>query len=399
MIKVAYIGFAVPHEERWFGAGFSAAGNLAQNGFVEALKTGGILDRVWSFQPLAVWPRRKRIFSAGGCETLACGAKARLLPLINLPIVREFVRYMAVAFCLIVWSVGNIKHKRVVVIYNIFYPAAIFMRLVTWLTGVKLVPIIYELGSIGGYKIDWFHKYISKGIVEKSGFWCIPRFDGRILISDAIARDFAPGRHYVRIDGGITNMVTDRLFALTPSDSDEFRMMFAGGVNHWNHIEAMLAFMKSNPDRRIRLWVAGAGNQVPLVLDAARSDARIVYLGSLNHNELFRRYAEADCLLNLRDMSDPALAYHFPSKLLEILAIGKPVITSSTNHAKEAYGHICKVIDRIEDLGSAVGELMDMPPEERCEYGRRAREWMLVNKTWNAQGATIAKYIKETVCG
>ena len=119
----------------------------------------------------------------------------------------------------------------------------------------------------------------------------------------------------------------------------------------------------------------------------------------MGHDELFRKYAEADVLLNLRDMSDPALAYHYPSKLLEILVMGKPVITTNTNHTREAYGHICKVIDGIDELGNAVWELMRMSVKERCEYGKRAREWMLANKTWKAQGPAMREYIENKVVG
>jgi glycosyltransferase involved in cell wall biosynthesis len=195
------------------------------------------------------------------------------------------------------------------------------------------------------------------------------------------------------VDGGITNIVSDNLFELSPHDGDEFRMMFAGGVNHWNHIQALLDFMARNRDSNLRLWIAGAGAQVKLVKDAAANDRRIVFYGQLERDALFKLYAQADVLLNLRDMGDPALAYHFPSKLLEMLVMGKPVITSSTNHAKESYGHICKVIDKIEQLDEAVGELRKMTADERCEYGKRARVWMLANKTWRAQGPTIREYL------
>ena len=253
--------------------------------------------------------------------------------------------------------------------------------------------IIYELGEISGYKFCWWQRLVVRQLSNKLGYWCIPRLDGRILISDAISRDFAPSKHYVRVDGGITNIVASKLFELRPHDGHEFRMMFAGGVNHWNHIQAMLDFMARNRDRNLRLWIAGAGAQAELVKTAAANDSRIVFYGQLEHDSLFKLYAQADVLLNLRDTGDPALAYHFPSKLLEMLVMGKPVITSRTNHAKEAYGHICKVIDRIDQLDDAASELQKMTADERCEYGKRAREWMLANKTWRAQGPAIREYL------
>ena len=398
--KVAFVGFVVPEDSRWRKTGAGRAGNLASNGFVEALLTSGVgLDRVWSFQPVAVWPRGKELFSLGEKARLDCGATARLMPLVNLPIVRECVRLLSLAAAMFTWSICNRKSNRIVVVYNIFFPQAIFMRIVTWLAGIKLVTIIYELGTIQGYHVNLWHRLFNMGILHRLGVWCIPRFDGLLPISDPIVRDYAPGKPYLRVDGGLTRQVVANLPELTLGDGQTFKMMFAGGVNHWNHIDAMLKFMKVNNDPRLRLWIAGWGEQIQDVQRASEEDSRIVCLETLDHDALFRKYAEADVLLNLRDMSDPALAYHYPSKLLEILVMGKPVITTNTNHTREAYGHICKVIDGIDELGDAVRELMLMSVKERCEYGKRAREWMLANKTWKAQGPAIKEYIESKVVG
>lgn len=399
-IKVAFVGFAVPEDSVWRKTGVGRAGNLAQNGFVEALLTSGVgLDRVWSFQPVAVWPRGGKVFSSGEIVRLDCGATARLMPLVNLPVVRECVRLMSLAVAMFKWAICNRKSSRVVVVYNIFFPQAIFMRILTWIARIKLVTIIYELGTIQGYHVNLWHRLFNMGLMHRLGIWCIPRFDGLLPISDAIVRDYAPGRHYLRVDGGLTRQVVSQLFELVLGDGKTFKMMFAGGVNHWNHINDILAFMKTNQDPRLRLWIAGWGANVPDVQSAAESDSRIAFLGTLDHEALFRKYAEADVLLNLRDMSDPALAYHYPSKLLEILVTGKPVITTNTNHTREAYGHICKVIDSIDGFGDAVKGLMNMSAEERCAYGKRAREWMLANKTWRAQGPAIREYVEKNVVG
>ena len=62
--------------------------------------------------------------------------------------------------------------------------------------------------------------------------------------------------------------------------------------------------------------------------------------------------------------------------------------------AAEAYD---KEIAEALSTGKAVEELMAMSPEERCAFGRRAREWMLANKTWKAQGPAIREYLEKKV--
>ena len=395
-MKIAFVGFAVPEMSHWAMSGSARAGNLAQNGFIEALYTSGAgLDIVWSFQPIEIWPNSKVLFAKGERTKLSCGMEVRICPLFNFPILREIFRIICFTASFIFWVLKNIRHPRVLIVYNIYFPPAFFLRLLTWITHTKMVAILYDLGKIKANDHRWSYR-IEKYFIRLA-YWCIPRFDGRILISEAIERDFASGRHYILVDGGVTNMVTDRLFDVLQYEGDEFRLMFAGGINEWNHIEAMLSFMARNHDFRLRLWLAGGGGQVGLVEKAVARDSRIKFFGRLGHDELFKLYEQSDCLLNLRDMLDPALAYHYPSKLLEILTVGKPVITSNTNHTRKAYGHICRVIDDIGELDVAVAELMSMSPEKRCDFGRKAREWMLANKTWRAQGPAIREYIEKHV--
>ena len=380
--------------------GYSQAGNLACLGIAEALHASSIgLEEVYGFVPLAIYPRNRRLLWKGRAVELFPGVRNVLFTVVNIFPFRNWVRYLSVIIAAIRWTIRNIMRQRVFVVYNIFFPHVLFMRVLTWLLHAKLVVVVFEIGTLQGLKRSFWHRLVRPDWLKHLGERCLAILDGRIFITDAISRDFAPGRHYLRIDGGVTANVIARLPELKVSTHNEFRMMFAGGLSQWNGIPLMLEYMKTNHDPSLRLCIAGRGELAQTVENAAAKDSRIEYKGMLPHSELFKFYSDADVLLNLRDASDPVMQYHYPSKFLEMLAVGKPVIATDVAHTREAYGEHCFVMDgfSLDAFAAQVERIRNMSPEARCEFGRSAREWMLANKTWKAQATLIGSYIEKHV--
>ena len=133
--------------------------------------------------------------------------------------------------------------------------------------------------------------------------------------------------------------------------------------------------------------------------EKAAADPRIEYLGFLEPDELYRRYGEADVLVNLRNITDPGLKYHYPSKTFEMLAMGRPLVISNSAHTRECYGNYCRVIDKCDvvALSDAIAFFMRMTREERAAYGKRAREYILANRRWCKWGEAIGDYLSTLI--
>lgn len=396
-ISVAFISVVPETDEFTSMKGYSPAGNFACMGLSEALYNSSVgLNVAYGFAPLSVYPRDRRIFFPRLEREIFPGVKDIVFATFNIFPFRNWLRYLSVARAAIGWSLKNRKKRRVLVVYNVFFPNVIFMRILTWFARTKLVVAVFEIGTVQSLNLGWMHRLLEPEWLKRLGEKCLRILDGRIFITDAIARDFAKGRHYVRIDGGVTRNVVDRLPELKVSAHSEFRMMFAGGLSQWNGIPLMLEYMKANNDPSLRLCIAGRGEFSHAVENAAAKDCRIEYKGMLPHSELFKFYSDADVLLNLRDDSDPVMQYHYPSKFLEMLTVGKPVIATDVAHTREVYGEHCFVMDEfsLDAFAVQVERIRNMSPEARCEFGYSVRNWMLANKTWRAQASLIGSYIE-----
>jgi glycosyltransferase involved in cell wall biosynthesis len=219
----------------------------------------------------------------------------------------------------------------------------------------------------------------------------LPRFDALVVVSSAIIEDFAPTMRHVRVEGGII----PEIVAPVPPDLkpvQTFDVVFAGGLEAVNGVEPMLDAISRIEGDGYRFIFAGSGPLEDAVRRAAVEDPRIIYRGFLNLSELLPIYAQADVLINMRLTAKMRSRYFFPSKLMEFLASGTPVISTCTGHVEQEFGDLLFLLkDETPDgLADAIRQVEAMGRKYRLRIGRKAREYMLQRKTWRAQAGRIS---------
>ena len=131
------------------------------------------------------------------------------------------------------------------------------------------------------------------------------------------------------------------------------------------------------------LWIAGDGPLRELVLDAARRDDRIHFLGHLDWSELHDRYADADMLVL------PSSYEVWGMVVNEALEHGIPVITTTQVAAADDLledGVTARIVppDNRAALAEALRDVASWTPEQRIRCAARARETI---DDWSIQRA------------
>ena len=397
-LSIAFLGTLVPDSNEYHNPAFNRSGNMVQAGVIEGLNKQGVELKVLTSQPIPTFPRYNSIFLKRKSINYGQGITITIIPSINILVIREIFRGIYALISLIFWSIKNRKNKRCILVYNVYSPPLPFVYLIGKVTFSKTIAIIYDLGMPPKtLKLDFFRKFIYQ-CVELSAKFFIPRLNGRIVITEAIAQDYAPGKHFLMIDGGISSNIINRLFPLElKKNQTEVIFLCAGSLWNGNGVKLILDALKLNDNPNIRLWFAGAGQDLSLIKKAAETDSRIIYKGMLNLNELFQIYKSSDVLLNLRVISEEEGKYLFPSKLLEYLIIGKVVISTSAVHIKRDYGHLCKIIENVNpiSLSELFNEIAEMPKDLMLNIGLKSREEMLNKHTWDNKSIEIHRYIND----
>ncbi|MEI6916141.1 MAG: glycosyltransferase, partial [Armatimonadota bacterium] len=246
---------------------------------------------------------------------------------------------------------------------------------------------------------------ISAGLMRRLDFrlqtGCLQHFDGLMALSLNACSDFAPHVPRILTDVALSAELAERLAATPEPDDDPealFTIVYTGWLDGLRGIPLLLEAFKLLEESRYRLVITGRGELQHAVKKAANADTRITYLGYLpSHDDVVALYARASVLVNLYRTDSPTLRYAFPSKVLEYLATGRPVVSTCTAGMREGYADIVTLLEEEtpEALADLLRQVESMDTDTITQRGRTAKEFMLKHKTWDRTGRHLAAFIRD----
>ena len=104
--------------------------------------------------------------------------------------------------------------------------------------------------------------------------------------------------------------------------------MYAGGVSKQYGLENLVKGFRKADLSDARLEIYGPGDYVQELSQIAAEDSRIFYGGMLLNAEIVEREMAATLLVNPRPTGEEYVKYSFPSKTMEYMSTGTPVLTT-----------------------------------------------------------------------
>lgn len=100
--------------------------------------------------------------------------------------------------------------------------------------------------------------------------------------------------------------------------------------------------------------------------------------------------------MNVRNPKDDFTAYSFPSKTIEYMSSGTPLLTSRLPGIPQAYFDCCYTIsgNDVAEIKSALETIMGYSDEVRRDMGKRARAYIYENKTAFRQAERVLNFIE-----
>lgn len=397
-LALAFVGTLVPETPEFYGPAFSRAAQMFQGELAHGLARTGIDVTIYTFEPVAAVPRGRRLLIRPRRMTARSGQPIRLLPYVNVHPLKPLTAGLVAFVTLLLWAWRHRGRPRIIHSINLTLPPGPFVWLAARLSRSRITASLLDVFRPGQLVPDTWR--------WRADFWqqrkVAPLLDGLMVVARPTADDLAPGRPACVLEGGIA---VDR-FAHAPRDrrqrraGDPFRMVLSGTLADFNGVDLVLEAMPHLPPD-VELLVAGTGPLLPAVRAYADTDRRVRYVGYLEFHEVLDLYRAADLLLNIRITRRLDTRYFFPSKLMELLASGTPVLSTCTGHVADEYGHVLYLLhdESPAALASRIREIATIPDADRRALGDGAQAFMFAEKTWTRQAERFARFLRREVAG
>lgn len=189
------------------------------------------------------------------------------------------------------------------------------------------------------------------------------------------------GKPYVILEGHSDIAMKDRV----PSAEKKIQprvCLYAGGVSKQYGLQTLVeGFRKANiPNARLDIY--GPGDYVEELEAIAREDSRVFYGGMLLNTQIVDKEQEATLLVNPRPTHEEFVKYSFPSKTMEYMASGTPVLTTVLPGMPEEYHPYVYLIreETEEGTASALKKVLENTDEALMQKGQKARDFILEEK-------------------
>ena len=174
-------------------------------------------------------------------------------------------------------------------------------------------------------------------------------------------------------------------------------VMYAGGLHKRYGLKLLVdAFCRLEMDD-VQLWLLGDGPYVEELQGVLKKDHRVHYCGVVSNEEVLYKEQEATLLVNPRPTNEEFTKYSFPSKNMEYMASGTPLLTTKLpGMPEDYYPYIYLFEDEdVDGFEQTLKMVLGLPEKDLVAKGIEAKEYVLKNKNYLVQTERILKLIKK----
>jgi glycosyltransferase involved in cell wall biosynthesis len=204
--------------------------------------------------------------------------------------------------------------------------------------------------------------------------------DAFVLLNDKMKEHInTNNKPYVRIEGIYHSDFTPKKQQYS---DDTKNILYTGNLGKRYGIKNLLDSFALIDKPNYQLWIRGNGAEKTRVLQAMKSDARIKYFEEMTRENLLQLLTKATVLINPTPPTNIFSQYNFPSKIMDYLASGIPVITTNLLCFPEEYFDYMFIAESVEpeSLKKIIVEVCEMSDIERLEIGLKAKKFILEQK-------------------
>lgn len=199
-------------------------------------------------------------------------------------------------------------------------------------------------------------------------------------------------KYKFQFEGGVYNELTT---SYTKTSNKIF--LYTGIIRIENGVDLLIDAFKLINDLDAELVICGPGDYSTFKAKIEK-DCRIKFLGLVNPSHLQKLYQEATCFLNPRLSSFEENKNNFPSKLLDYMAWGKPIISTFTDGINPIYKDYLLVpeVETSESISKLMVKVLQMTEDEKITRFNEIKKFVNEKYSFSNRVNDLLEWIKST---
>jgi glycosyltransferase involved in cell wall biosynthesis len=337
--------------------------------------------------------RRFWIFTPEKIENI----KYNYVPTLNFPGIRVLLNFIYPFFKIIMWSLYGGRKNKIVICDLLGLSVCLASILACKLTRIKIIAIVTDLPELvvanGNERGKIIHKFYVK-ILSKLMY----SFDSYIFLTEKMNEIVNKYQKPYLVMEGLVDLKMKASVNAIKNKSAKKIIMYAGSLNEKYGIKNMIkAFMKLE-DVALLLYIYGKGDMEKELEYYTKLDQRIVFHGLVPNEIVIQKELEATLLINPRPSNEIYTNYSFPSKNLEYMASGTPLVTTLLPGLPNEYQKYVFLIkdESVNGISNSLNKILEKSQEELHYFGGVAKEFVLKNKSNLRQSKRILNFIESS---
>lgn len=357
-----------------------------------AMHAGFCSVRTLGAVPVTPASHKKRIWNLP--SEVVGNIKYTYAPMINMPVVKNigvFIYSFLKVFCSTLFC--SRKDKIVICdVLNLSITAAALLA--CKMTRTKAVAIVTDIPHlmVAGSQQSSF----KRNLFNKLASAFMSNYDGYILLTEQMnQRVNVHCKPYIIMEGLVDKNMTATPNVLEKKAAERI-LIYAGGIYEKYGIKKLIeAFMRLD-DKDVRLHIYGHGEMATDMPGYMMQDNRIEYFGMVPNKDVVDKELEATLLINPRPSSEELTKYSFPSKNMEYMVSGTPLVTTSLPGMPEEYNQYVYIFDdeSTEGIYKTLKFLLSSPKDQLHEFGKQAKRFVLTHKSNDVQANRILSFLE-----
>lgn len=310
-------------------------------------------------------------------------------PFFNIPIIKHLCVFFYAFIYVLFWGLCHRKEKAIVCDV-LTISACLGAVLASKVNRLRTVGIMTDMP---GLMVDLDKKTLFLKLASAVNRWYLSKFDNYVFLTEQMNVVNRNKRPYIVMEGLVD---IDAIRLVTKEDKASPRVIMYAGMLHPRYgVQMLVDAVKMLPLQDIQLALYGNGPMVDGLKE--EKDPRISYRGSVPNEVIVEEERRATLLVNPRPTHEEFTKYSFPSKNMEYMVSGTPLLTTRLpGMPKEYYPNVYLFDEEtVEGYAHALQETLSLPASVLYQKGAKAYDFVMRQKSNTLQTYRILQLVNQ----